>query len=81
MWVFIMKIRDYQISDIVRMREGFRQNKRVLFRGATGSGKTVMFAHMAIKAAEKGNRVCVIVHRLELLDQIGTARDAQVCCM
>lgn len=76
-----MKLRDYQLSDIANMRGAFSNAKRVLFRGATGSGKTVMFAHMAIKAAEKENRVCVIVHRRELLDQIGKALDAQSCSM
>ena len=72
-----MKLRDYQLTDVANNRDALTRHNRVLFRGATGSGKTVMFAHMAIKGAEKGNRVCVIVHRRELLDQIGKALDAQ----
>ncbi len=72
-----MQLRDYQIKDIKNIREAFASHRfasvpdhRILFRGATGSGKTVMFADMATKSARIGNRVCIIVHRRELLDQI-----------
>lgn len=66
-----MQLRNYQEKDIYNIREAFGlKNERVVFRGATGSGKTVMFADMAIKAKQIANRVCIIVHRRELLDQI-----------
>jgi superfamily II DNA or RNA helicase len=35
----------------------------------TGGGKTVCFSYIAQSAAKKGNRVCILVHRAELLDQ------------
>jgi superfamily II DNA or RNA helicase len=35
----------------------------------TGSGKTVIFADTAKRAAEKGNRVLILVHRQEILEQ------------
>jgi DNA repair protein RadD len=35
----------------------------------TGGGKTVVFSHIAEQAAGRGNRICVLVHRQELLRQ------------
>jgi DNA repair protein RadD len=39
----------------------------------TGGGKTVCFAHIAQAASIKGNRVLILVHRAELLDQASRA--------
>jgi len=39
----------------------------------TGGGKTVCFSYIAQAAARKGNRVCILVHRAELLDQASKA--------
>jgi superfamily II DNA or RNA helicase len=52
-------------------RRSFRNGKRspVLVLPC-GAGKTVIAAEMAKKAAEKGNRVLVIVHRREICEQI-----------
>lgn len=35
----------------------------------TGGGKTVIFCHISERAVARGSRVCVLVHRKELLDQ------------
>jgi superfamily II DNA or RNA helicase len=35
----------------------------------TGGGKTVIFSHIAERAAQLGNRICILVHRQELVDQ------------
>ena len=35
----------------------------------TGSGKTIIFSHMAFKASQKRNRVFILVHRKEILLQ------------
>ena len=43
--------------------------KSVLYVLPTGGGKTVIFSHIAEQAAIKGNRVCILVHRSELVDQ------------
>jgi superfamily II DNA or RNA helicase len=41
----------------------------VLYVLATGGGKTRIFSHIAEAASRKGNRVLILVHRAELLDQ------------
>jgi DNA repair protein RadD len=41
----------------------------VLYVAPTGSGKTVLFAHIAEGAAAKGKRVLVLLHRIELVKQ------------
>jgi superfamily II DNA or RNA helicase len=64
-----MKLRDYQERDVERLREAMRTTRRVLYVAPTGSGKTVLFAHIAEGAAAKGKRVLVLLHRLELVKQ------------
>ena len=65
-----MNLRPYQqqlITDIrLQYQLGHRQVLAVL---PTGGGKTVCFSYIAQSAAKKGNRVCILVHRQELLDQ------------
>ena len=65
-----MNLRPYQqqlINDIrLQYQLGHFQVLAVL---PTGGGKTVIFSHIAQSAAKKGNRVCILVHRQELLDQ------------
>jgi len=65
-----MNLRPYQqqlISDIrLQYQLGHR---RVLAVLPTGGGKTVCFSYIAQAAAKKGNRICILVHRQELLDQ------------
>ena len=46
-----------------------KATRRVLYVAPTGSGKTVLFAHVAEGAAVKGKRVVVLVHRIELVKQ------------
>jgi superfamily II DNA or RNA helicase len=46
-----------------------RSSGRVLYVAPTGSGKTVLFAHIAEGAAAKGKRVLVLLHRIELVRQ------------
>jgi superfamily II DNA or RNA helicase len=64
-----MKLRDYQERDADRLREAMRSSRRVLYVAPTGSGKTVLFAHVAHAAAAKGKRVLVLLHRIELVKQ------------
>lgn len=48
----------------------FRQGRRApLFVLGTGGGKTVVFSYIAHGAAARGNRVCILVHRQELVRQ------------
>jgi superfamily II DNA or RNA helicase len=63
-------LRPYQLQAVAEIREAFRQRQRsVLFVLPTGGGKTVLFSHITRETAARGNRVCVLVHRQELLRQ------------
>ena len=65
-----MNIRPYQTQLITDIRLQYQLGKRsVLAVLPTGGGKTVCFSYIAQSAAKKGNRVCILVHRQELLDQ------------
>lgn len=65
-----MELRPYQIAAIDAAREKYRQGaKRVLVVAPTGAGKTVMFADVVRRAAEKGSRSLILAHRRELITQ------------
>ena len=69
-----MNLRPYQQQLITDIRLQYQLgHRRVLAVLPTGGGKTVCFTHVAQQAAKKGNRVCVLVHRQELLDQASRA--------
>ena len=63
-------LRPYQHDAVDRVRLAFMAGPRsVLFVLPTGGGKTVVFSHIAQQAAARGNRIAVLVHRVELLEQ------------
>jgi DNA repair protein RadD len=65
-----MRLRDYQIRDVERIRDAYRRGSQsVLYVAPTGSGKTCLFSYIGAEAAHKGNTVLVLVHRDELLRQ------------
>ena len=69
-----MQLRSYQHQLITDIRLQYQLgHKSVLAVLPTGGGKTVCFSHIAQAAARKGNRVCILVHRAELLDQASKA--------
>src|SRR4051794_28402398 len=63
-------LRLYQADAVAAIRAAFAQVLRVLFCLPTGGGKTVIFAFIAAHAARKNNRVVVVAHRKEIVDQI-----------
>lgn len=64
-------LRPYQKEAVERVRESFRFGARApLLVAPTGAGKTVMFSYITQAAAARGNRVMILAHRTELLDQI-----------
>jgi len=66
-----MKLRDYQSTLVDDLRGSFRRgNRRPIAVSPTGSGKSVVIAHIA-EAASKGTPVLILVHRKELLLQLG----------
>ena len=65
-----MELRGYQCRAVGHIRDAFGCGYRsVLFVLPTGGGKTVVFSHIAERAAARGNRICILVHRVELLEQ------------
>ena len=70
----MFKLRDYQKQLIEDVREEFRQGrKKTCLVAPCGAGKTVIMAHMAARAASRGQRVLFTVHRTELIDQSSKA--------
>jgi len=52
-----LALRPYQQADIARIRSEYAGGaKRVLYQAPTGSGKTVLFTHVAAGAVARGNR-------------------------
>ena len=69
-----MNLRPYQQQLITDIRLQYQLGHRsVLAVLPTGGGKTVCFSYIAQAAARKGNRVLILVHRAELLDQASRA--------
>ena len=67
----MIQLRPYQQTAIDNVRSAFRRNVRsALLVAPTGSGKTVMFSHMAGIVAQRDKRITIVAHREELLDQI-----------
>lgn len=70
----MITLRDYQHTLVADVRAQWRAGHRsVLAVAPTGSGKTTVFAHIAHAASARGKRVWVLVHRVELIDQISAA--------
>lgn len=69
-----MQLRPYQQQLINGIRLQYQLGRKsVLAVLPTGGGKTVCFSYIAEQASRKGNRVLVLVHRQELLDQASRA--------
>lgn len=65
-----MQLRPYQQQAISDLRQAYRSGRMApLLVLPTGAGKTVVFAEIARSAAERGNRVLILVHRRELVRQ------------
>lgn len=65
----MIELRPYQADDYKKLRNAFRDYRRVCFQAPTGSGKTVIFSYIAASAQNKGNPTIVGVHRRELIKQ------------
>jgi DNA repair protein RadD len=72
----IPTLRSYQEDLVARARQAMAGGvRRVVFQAPTGAGKTIIFAYIAERVAQRGKRVLVLTHRQELLRQ---ARDKLV---
>jgi DNA repair protein RadD len=69
-----VNLRPYQTQLVTEIRGQYQLgHKAVLAVLPTGGGKTVCFSYIAQAASIKGNRVLILVHRQELLDQASRA--------
>ncbi len=65
-----MQLRDYQQAGVDQIRAAFSAGARaVCYQLPTGGGKTPIFCYVCRGAVALQNRVCVLVHRRELLRQ------------
>lgn len=70
----MLTLRPYQHELLESVRALMRRGeKSILTVAPTGSGKTVLFATIARGAASRKNRVLVLVHRREILEQTLTS--------
>lgn len=65
-----VKLRPYQEQAISAVRDEWAAGRKAtLVVAATGTGKTTLFGEIARRCLEAGNRVLVIAHRAELIEQ------------
>lgn len=71
-------LRPYQLRAVDAVRRHMAEGSRAsLLVSPTGSGKTVILAHVAASAVARGRRVVIAAHRGELLHQIARAVEAE----
>jgi len=65
-----VELRIYQKEMVAEARQTLAGGrKRVLLQAPTGAGKTIVFAHIAHRVAQRDKRVVILVHRAELVRQ------------
>lgn len=70
----MITLRDYQTDGITKIRAAFAGGSRSpLYVLPTGGGKTVLFSAIAESSEKRGKRVLILVHRVELVDQVVTS--------
>lgn len=76
----MIELRPYQHAGVEALREAYRSGKRApLYQAPCGAGKTRLFAYVASNAAARGQRVLLLAHRTELVDQISQALSDENC--
>jgi DNA repair protein RadD len=74
----VISLWPYQQRGVGDIRTLFQQgHRRVCYVAPTGAGKTVVFCHLTNRIVHAGQRVAIIVHRQELVDQIRKALAAE----
>jgi DNA repair protein RadD len=73
----IPALRDYQLSAVDQLRENMAKGlKNQVLCAPTGSGKTVIAAHLIEQAFRKGKRSMFVVDRISLVAQTSAVLDA-----
>lgn len=63
-------LRDYQLTDLEKVRAIIRRGgRRILFVATVSYGKTAVFSHIAHSYAARGKRVLILAHRTRLVGQ------------
>jgi len=71
-----LRLRDYQQHGMDMLRQAIRAgNRRIIFQGATGFGKTEVAAQMIMNALDKGKRVVFTVNKIVLAEQASVRLD------
>lgn len=65
----MIKLRPYQSRTVSDIRDAFNRHRRVCLQMPTGSGKTIIFSHIADRIESRGNTTLILVHRRELIRQ------------
>lgn len=68
-----IELRPKQTQAIDLIRQTFGEVRCVLLEAPTGFGKTITFCYIASRAMLLGNRIIIVAHRQELIDQISRA--------
>jgi len=64
------QLRNYQQELITKIRKSLASgHQRIIVQSPPRTGKTVVMAEIAKRATDRGNSVCFIIHRKEVLDQ------------
>lgn len=65
-----MELREYQKTTRSNIKDALIQGYTApLVVSPTGSGKTISFVDIAVRTVKKGNRVLILVHRQEIMEQ------------
>ena len=64
-----IKLRPYQEKAVSEIREALSRYRRVLFQSPTGSGKGVVVGTIASLSHQKGKRILIVCHRIEIVKQ------------
>lgn len=68
--MYAYSLRPYQEENVFEIRGYYGTgSKAVLYQCPTGGGKTVVFSYITAEASKKRNKVLILVHRIELLEQ------------
>ena len=71
-----INLRDYQLEAIEALRDGIRMGiKNQVLSAPTGSGKTVLAAHLTEESYKKGKRIIFVADRVNLINQTSETFD------
>lgn len=65
-----MQLRPYQLAFVESVEKGWSEFRKLLGVAPTGSGKTIIFSHLAKRQFDRnGKKTLILCHREELIDQ------------